>query len=133
MLGWSFKITHLMLYYTVKASKVLKLKTDIHSSKELSLCHKLWIYNPYIFRTQCRKSFIFQTYIIWSNRIHSLKYQRSTTLESKDIGFRKEEFCGKDSIPLCFFLHSNSFGNQMLHFWWRLWNICRNVFILSSW
>ena len=34
---------------------------------------------------------IFQT-IIWSNRTHSLKYQRYTALESKDIGIRKSEF-----------------------------------------
>ena len=32
--------------------------------KELSLCHKLWIYNPNIFGTKWRKSMIFQTYII---------------------------------------------------------------------
>ena len=64
-------------------------------AKELSLCHKFWIYNPYFFRTQCRKSLILQTYIIWSNRIHSLKYLRSTTWESKDIGFRKAEFVAK--------------------------------------
>ena len=53
--------------------------------KELSLCHKLGFSNPYIFGTQCRKPLIFQTYIIRSNRIHSLKYLRSTTLEYKDI------------------------------------------------
>ena len=29
------------------------------------------------------------------NRIHSLKYLKSTTLESKDIGFRKVEFVAK--------------------------------------
>ena len=61
----------------------------------MSLCHKLWIFNPHFFGTQCRKSLIIQTYIIWSNRIHSLKYLRSTTLESKDIGFRKAEFVAK--------------------------------------
>ena len=35
---------------------------------------------------------IFQTLIIWSNIIHSLKYQRSTTLDRKDIEIRKSEF-----------------------------------------
>ena len=64
-------------------------------TKELSLCHKFWIYNPYIFGTQCSKFLIFQTYVIWSNRIHSLKYLRSMTLESKDIRFRKAEFVAK--------------------------------------
>ena len=61
----------------------------------MSLCHKLWNYNLFVFGTQCRKSLIFQTYIIWSSRIHGLKYLRSTTLESKDIGFRKAEFVEK--------------------------------------
>ena len=64
-------------------------------AKELSLWPQTLIYNPYIFGTQCRKSLIFQTYIICYNRIHSLKYLRSTTLESKDIGFRKSEFVVK--------------------------------------
>jgi len=72
--------------------------TKFPNPKELSLCHKLWIYNPYIFGTQCHKSLIFQTYIIWSNRIHTLKYLRSTTLESKDIEFRKAEFVAKTQV-----------------------------------
>ena len=38
---------------------------------------------------------IFQTYIIWSNRTHSLKYEKSTTLKSKDIGIRKSSFVAK--------------------------------------
>ena len=50
----------------------------------MSRCHKLWIYN--------RTYLIFQTYVIWSNRSHSLKHQRYTTLESKDIVIRKSEF-----------------------------------------
>ena len=43
---------------------------------------------------------IFQTWIIWSNIIHSLRYVRSTTLDYKDIGIRKSEFVGKNSVPL---------------------------------
>ena len=60
-------------------------------SKELSFCHKLWFLNTYIFGTKCRKLLIFQTYIIWSNLSNSLKCNRSTTLESRDIGIRKSE------------------------------------------
>ena len=66
--------------------------------KELSLCHKLWIYNPDTFATQCRTSLIFQTYIVWSNRIHILKYLRSTTLESKDTRARKVKFVAKTQV-----------------------------------
>ena len=40
------------------------------------------------FATGWRNSLIFQTYIIWSNRIHILKYQRSK-LDCKDMGIRK--------------------------------------------
>ena len=61
----------------------------------MSHCHKLWFSNPYIFGTQCHKSLIFQTYIIWSNKSHNLKCQRSTTLKSKKIGIRKLEFVAK--------------------------------------
>ena len=61
-------------------------------TKELSLCHELRFYSPYIFGTQCRKPLILQTYIIWFNRSRSLKFQKSTTLESEDIGIRISEF-----------------------------------------
>ena len=63
--------------------------------KELILCHKLRFSNLYIFEIQCCKPLTFQTFIIWSNRSHSLKCQRSTTLDSKDIGIRKSEFVAK--------------------------------------
>ena len=63
--------------------------------KELNLCNKIKYLNPNIFRTRCCKPLIFQTLIIWSSRIHSLKYQRSTTFGSKDIVIRKSEFVTK--------------------------------------
>ena len=64
-------------------------------TKELSLCHKLKYWNPYIFRIQCCKPLIVQTQIIWFNRIHSLKYLRSTTFGSKDIAIRIFKFVAK--------------------------------------
>ena len=63
------------------------------------------------------KPLIFQTLIIWSSWIYSLKYLRSTTLGCKDLGSWKSEFVAKDSIPLD-------------HFWdvilWDNWslNLC---------
>ena len=63
--------------------------------KELSLCHKLWFYNPYIFATGWRKPFIFQTYMIWANISHSLKYLSSMSLGCKDIGIIKSKFVAK--------------------------------------
>ena len=58
----------------------------------MSPCHKFWFSNPYIFWPLCCKPLIFQTYIIWSNRSHSLKCQMSTKLDYKDMGIRKSEF-----------------------------------------
>ena len=61
----------------------------------MSFCHKLELSNPYIFATGWRKPLIFQTYMFWANRNHSLKYLRSTTLDCKNIGIRKSKFVGK--------------------------------------
>ena len=63
--------------------------------KELSFCHKLEFSNLYIFATGWRKPLIFQTYMIWSNRNHSLKYVRSMSLGCKDIGIRKSKVVAK--------------------------------------
>ena len=68
-------------------------------TKELSFCHKLWFYNRHIFSTGWCKPLIFQTIIIWSKMIHSLKYLRSPTFKCKDIG-RKSEFVTKTQF-LC--------------------------------
>ena len=42
--------------------------------KELTLCHKFNFWKTYNFVTWWCKPWIFQTYIIWSNSIHSSKY-----------------------------------------------------------
>jgi len=67
-------------------------------SKELSLCHKLKYSNPFIYWTWCCRLLIFQTKIIWCNKIHSLKYLRSTTLGCRDIGIIKLEFVSKTQL-----------------------------------
>ena len=68
--------------------------------KEWFLRHKLKFSNSYIFTTWWCKPLIFQTWIIWSNRIQSLKYLRSKTLSCKDIEIRKFEFVVKTEF-LC--------------------------------
>ena len=77
--------------------------TPIVVSKELSLWNKIKYLNLNIFRTRCCKPLIFQTQIIWSNKIHSLKYLRSATFGSKDIVIRKSEFVAKTQFlwPCC--------------------------------
>ena len=83
--------------------------------KELTLCHKLWFSNPNLFGTQCRKPLIFQTYLFWSNKSHSLKFQRFTTLESKDIGIRKSEFVAKSQFLWDFSVAQ--FVQELQHFY----------------
>ena len=83
-------------YSTVRFFRFFSLLLFV--AKELTLCFKLWFSNPNIFGTQCRKPLIFQTYIFWSNKSHSLKFQRFMTLESKDIGIRKSEFVAKSQF-----------------------------------
>ena len=63
--------------------------------KELSLCPKIKLLNPYIFAAWWCKPLIFQTLIIWSNRIHILKYLRFTTFGCSDLGIWKSEFVAK--------------------------------------
>ena len=64
-------------------------------TKELSLWNKIKYLNFNIFRTRCCKPLIFQTQIICSNRIYSLKYLRSATFGSKDIVIIKSEYVAK--------------------------------------
>ena len=65
-------------------------------TKELSLSHKLWFSNPYIFATQFLVPYIFETkYTVRSNNL-SLKYQSLTPSGSEDTGIL---VCDKNSIP----------------------------------
>ena len=74
-------------------SSLKSLNTSKTIWKELSFCRKL--------SATCGcKLLIFQTSIIWSNRINSLKYLRSTTLGCQDIGIRIIEFVAKTQF-LC--------------------------------
>ena len=62
----------------------------VFNSKEMSFC-----LNPYISAIGRCNPLIFQTWIILSNIIHSLKYLRFTTSGCKDIANRKSEFVTK--------------------------------------
>ena len=61
--------------------------------KEFSLCYVLKFSNPNIFETWKCKPFI-----NWSDKIHSLKNLRPTTLSCEDR-IVKIRVCGKDMIP----------------------------------
>ena len=55
----------------------------------MSFCNKLKFTNSFIFATWWCKPIIFQTYVIRSNRIHSLKEQMYTTSGCKDTRIKK--------------------------------------------
>ena len=59
------------------------------NTKELSFCNKLWFSNPYIFPTRCFSPLIFQTMNSIRSNILTLKYQRFTSSDWKDIRIRK--------------------------------------------
>ena len=71
--------------YKILKQKYLQLKpvfcrqwSTVACIEELSVCHKPWFSNPYIFATQCRRAQIVKTMnSVWSNN-QSLKYQRFT-------------------------------------------------------
>ena len=71
-------------------SQVFKVKCG----KKLSLCHKLWFSNFYIFATQWLRPQIFKTInsVRWKNL--SLKYQKYTP-GGKNMCIRKSEFVTK--------------------------------------
>ena len=76
-----------------KLQVIIRFKSYL--TKELSLWNKIKYLNLNIFRTRCCKPLIFQTQIILSIRIHSLKYLGSATFGSKDIVISKSEFVAK--------------------------------------
>ena len=98
---WISNIVKMFIYNKPKTClwDHLCLKTILFltftKTKELSLWNKIKFLNHKIIRTRCCKPLIFQTQIIWSNRIHSLKYLRSATFGSKDNMIRKSEFGAK--------------------------------------
>jgi len=61
-----------LIRFAIDRSRNLKIRSEF--TKELSLWNKIEYLNLNIFRIRWCKPLKFQTQIIWSNRIHSLKY-----------------------------------------------------------
>ena len=57
--------------------------------KELSLCHKLWLPNTYIFEPQFMRLIIFQTMNCIRLSNLSVKYQRFSSLDCQVIGITR--------------------------------------------
>ena len=91
-------------------------------SKELSLWNKIRYLSINIFRTQCCKPLKFQTQIIKSNRIHSLKYLRSSIFGPKDIVIRKSEFVAKTQ-----FLYTKIYLNLKRTLYKNIWKCIKIV------
>ena len=73
-------------------------KPDKMWTKDLTLSHKLWFSNPYIFAISCCKPLSFQTLAILSNRIIVWASTEYAVGLLKDIVIRKSEFSAKTFI-----------------------------------
>ena len=111
-------------------------------TKELSLWNKLKYLNLNIFRSRCCKHLIFQTQIIWSNKIHSLKYLKSATSGSKDIVIKKSEFVAKTQFLFVqkktnvfekVYLTNHSFWEKTKFFFGKNSNVFSYLFYFSEW
>ena len=81
----------------------------------MSLCHKLWFSNHYIFGTKCCRTYIFQTMNSVESNILSLKYQRFLTSGFQDIGVWIFEFAAKAQ----FLLHFTNLFHRFLSFFFQ--------------
>ena len=104
----------------------LLIFTFINAPKELSLCYKLKLSNPYILVISWCKPLIFQTQIILSKKIYSLKFLRSMTLGCKYIGIIKSEFVAKTQ-----FLSNENSPLQFTN-WWKTENVSA-IYLLNGW
>ena len=94
--------------------------THFHNAKELSFCHKLKYFYPYILATQCRRPLIFQTINSVRPNNPSLKYQRFIPTGCRDIEIRKFEVVAKtqfllknpNQISVCLKIHSKYYRER---------------------
>ena len=133
----NFKLISVNIFYLLHNLDIGELlqhnywivKIRLNVSKELNLCHKLRFYHLYIFATQCRWPWIFQTMnSVRSNNL-SWKYRWFTSLGYKDIKVINIWVCDKSSIPfplvlMCFkdffnILTTITFSSSINHHGWQ--------------
>ena len=103
MISCFFYKIYLRIYAAMSRRKLTEFNTFLNNDiffccsarKELSFRHKIQFSNPYIFTTWFCKPLIFKTKNIWSNRIQSLKFKRSTTSGCRAIGIVKSKSVAK--------------------------------------
>ena len=94
------------------------LLITIYRTKELSFCHKLKSSDLNIFSTWWCKPLIFQTQIILSITIYSLKYLISNRLGYKVIEIWKSKFVAKTKLEL-----EIQNGSPESFVWYKIWKI----------
>ena len=82
-------------FYPLKVSPVDKTLNLYRVNKGIESLPQMKKFSSLYLCNRWCKPLIFQTKMIWSIRIHSFKYLRSTTLGCKDIRSRKSEFVAK--------------------------------------
>ena len=83
----------LNLHYNILIEYII-----LSTSKELSLCHKLWCSDPFIFPNQSHRPWIFQTMNSVRSNSLDFKYLISTAFGYKDMGIRKLELVEKKTF-----------------------------------
>ena len=89
------KIKPTLVGFSGELVSMLSLIKSPNPQKEMSFCHKLRFSIPYIFTTQNRRHEIFQTLNYVGSNILSLKYQRFTPSDCKEIWNRTFELVAK--------------------------------------
>ena len=98
-----YDLQELFLFFIIIIIKKIKAFTKgTEFLPQTQIFYSLYLCNP----------LIFQTWIIWSNIIHSLKYLRSYYIGLKEYRDKKIGVCGKNSNP--FNLHHNGEWYYML-------------------
>ena len=82
-------------------------------------CYNFKFSNPFIFKTRWFILFIFQTYIIWTNKIHSLKYLRHWVAKIQSLWLRLK-FLKRERVLGYFLYHRLTDLNLLC---WFIWSV----------
>ena len=119
-------MNNLLNKYTNSSKRLQKI---LHIWKELSLCHKLWFSNLYIFSTQCCRPYYSNLWIMLDQIIQRFKISKVYTSHR----YQNICVCSNNSFPLpslfwatcfpLFFSNSCMSGTLAYQYQWFLNNI----------
>jgi len=139
--SWSFKLNNIKSFKLSRSFILETVDNDIYPNifyikftiERVKFKKRNWAlatnsnFQIYIYATWWCKPLIFQTYIIWSNRIDILKYLRF--LGYKDISLRKSDFVATTKFLLIILsITSKMFILKPFNSYGRPWNL---IFIQS--